>query len=75
MHDGAPAHSALAVRLHLTRRYGQRWMGRGGPVPWPRRSPDLNPVDYCVWGHVESLVFTSAVDTVGELQNQIEGNC
>lgn len=30
-----------AVREHLTRRYGDRWIGRGGPVAWPARSPDL----------------------------------
>ena len=23
-----------------------RWIGRGGPVPWPARSPDLNPLHY-----------------------------
>jgi hypothetical protein len=45
MHDGAPAHFARAVRRHLTRRYGERLMGRGGPVTCPPRSPDLNPVD------------------------------
>jgi hypothetical protein len=50
-------------------------MSRGGPVPWPPRSPDLNPVDYCVWGHVKSLVYTSAVDAVEELQHRIEGAC
>jgi hypothetical protein len=75
MHDGAPAHFARAVRRHLTRRYGERYMGRGGPVPWPPRSPDLNPMDYCVWGHVKSLVYTSAVDTVEELEDRIEGAC
>jgi hypothetical protein len=63
------------VRRHLTRRYGQRWVGRGGPAPWPPRSPDLNPVDYCVWGHVKRLVYNSAVVTVEELQHRIEGAC
>jgi hypothetical protein len=63
------------VRRHLTRRYGQRWMGRGRPVPWPSRSHDLNPVDYCVWGHVKSLVYISAIDTVEELHHRIEGAC
>jgi hypothetical protein len=70
MHDGAPALFPRAVRRHLTRRYGERWMGGGGPVPWPPRSPDLTPVDYCVWGHVKSLVYTSAVD-----KHRIEGLC
>jgi hypothetical protein len=71
MHDGAPAHFVRAVRRHLTRRYGERWMGRGGPVPWPPRSPVL-PLDYCVWGHVKSLVYTSVVDIVEKLQRRIE---
>jgi hypothetical protein len=74
MHDGAPAHFARAVRRYLTRRYGERWMGGGGPVPWPPRSSDLNPVDYYVRSHVRSLVYTSAVDTVEELQHRIEGS-
>jgi hypothetical protein len=62
------------VRRHLTRRYGERWMGRGWPVSWPPKSPDLNPVAFCLRGHVKSLLYTSAVDTVKELQ-QIEGAC
>jgi transposase len=50
-------------------------MGRVGPVPWPPRSPDLNPVDYFVWNQVKSLVYTSAIDTVEELQHWIKGAC
>ena len=46
MHDGTPAHFHLSVRRYLNRRYGERWIGRGGPVPWPPRSPDLNPLDF-----------------------------
>jgi hypothetical protein len=42
------------------------------PLPCPPRSPDLNPVDYCVWGHVKSLVYTSAIDTIEELQHRVE---
>ena len=45
-HDGAPPHFALDVRNHLNRRFGHRWIGRGGPIPWPPRSPDLNPLDF-----------------------------
>jgi hypothetical protein len=29
-------------------------MGQGGSLPWPPRSPDLNPVDYCL-GSCEKL--------------------
>ncbi|PNF14165.1 hypothetical protein B7P43_G13485 [Cryptotermes secundus] len=48
-HDGAPAHFSIVSQDYLD----GRWIGRGGPVPWPSRSPDLTPLDYFVWGHVE----------------------
>lgn len=75
MHDGAPAHFAAAVRRHLTRRYGQRWIGRGGPVPWPPRSPDLNPLDFCVWGHLKTEVYSTPVNTVEELEQRVVHAC
>jgi len=40
MHDGAPTHFVHNVREHLNTVFGQRWIGRGGPVAWPSRSPD-----------------------------------
>ncbi|KYN13489.1 hypothetical protein ALC57_14306 [Trachymyrmex cornetzi] len=35
MHDGAPAHFSRIARHHLNRNYGQRCIGRGGPITWP----------------------------------------
>lgn len=45
-HDGAPAHFYRRVRNRLNRVYPRRWIGRGGPVAWPPRSPDLTSLDY-----------------------------
>ena len=45
-HDGAPAHFSIAARQVLNDKYPNRWIGRGGPVPWPPRSPDLTPLDF-----------------------------
>ena len=53
MHDGAPAHFSLIVPDTLAGIYHDRWIGRGGPVPWPARSPDLNPLDFYLWGHLK----------------------
>jgi len=44
--DGAPAHTA---------RHTQEWLASNSPDfvtkdEWPPNSPDLNPLDYCVWG-------------------------
>ena len=50
MHDGAPAHITVDVRHFLDATYPQRWIGRGGPVIWPARSPDLNPLDFFFGG-------------------------
>ena len=73
MHDGAPAHFAVNVREHLDRCFPQKWIGRNGPVNWPPRSPDLNPLDFCIWGYVKSLVYSGEkpIDTVEELRQKI----
>jgi len=55
-HDGAPAHFSRRVREILNERFPDRWMGRGGPIIWPARSPDLNVLDYFIWGHIKALV-------------------
>jgi hypothetical protein len=34
---------------------------RGGPFFWPARSPDLNPLDFFVWGHLRCLVYETPV--------------
>ena len=28
-----------------------------GPIAWPPRSPDLTPLDFCMWGHLKSSVY------------------
>ena len=49
-HDGAPAHFALDVREYLNNVFPNRWIGRGGPVQWPPRSPDLTHMDFFICG-------------------------
>lgn len=71
MHDGAPPHFHRVVRQHLTNVFGPRWIGRGGPVLWPPRSPDLNPLDFYFWGHLKELVYATPVNTREELLARI----
>ncbi|KAL0811827.1 hypothetical protein ABMA28_009255 [Loxostege sticticalis] len=70
-HDGAPAHFQHAVRAYLNERFGERWIGRGGPVPWPARSPDLTPLDFFLWGEIKRLVYESESETRDELKDKI----
>jgi len=45
-HDGALPHYTRHVREYLNKSFPNRWLGRGGPVAWPPRSPDPTPLDY-----------------------------
>lgn len=36
---------------------GGRWLGGGGPVSWSARSPDVNPVDFFLWGHLKDIIY------------------
>ncbi|CAH2086623.1 unnamed protein product [Euphydryas editha] len=56
-HDGCPAHFRRSVRQWLDESFPNRWIGRGGPIPWPARCPDITPVDFYVWGHMKALVY------------------
>lgn len=70
-HDGAPAHYGVNVRNWLNERFVGRWIGRGGPTPWPPRSPDLNPLDYYLWGRIKDIVYATEVNTEEELRERI----
>jgi hypothetical protein len=70
-HDGAPAHFSRRVRGLLNERFPDRWMGRGGPFTWPARSPDLNVLDYFVWGHIKNKVEHKRHGTEAEVRAEI----
>jgi hypothetical protein len=62
VHDGAPAYFSRAVRDVLSNTRHDRGIGAGGPTAWPPRSPDLNPLDFYLWGHLAIVVYAAPVD-------------
>lgn len=66
-HDGAPPHFALNVRQYLNNVFPNCWIGRGGPIQWPPRSPDLTPMDFFFWGEMKRLVYETPIETPEEL--------
>lgn len=52
-----------------------RWIGRGGPIRWPARSPGLNPLDFYVWGWLKCEVYKVKVDTRDALIARIFDIC
>lgn len=75
MHDGAPAHFRREVREYLNETYHNKWIGRGGPRAWPPRSPDLNPLDYYLWGHLKNMVYSVPISNVQILRQRVEMGC
>jgi len=71
MHDGALVHFSSVARDYLNQNYGQKWIARGGPVAWPPRSPDMNPLDFYLWGHVKSIVYKNAPNNIADLRQRI----
>jgi hypothetical protein len=45
MQDGAP-HFCQSVLKALNEKFPNAWIGRGRPIFWPPRSPDLTSMDF-----------------------------
>lgn len=73
--DGAPAHYAQTIRTYLTETFGHRWVGRGGPIDWPARSPDLNPLDFFLWGYLKRRVYKTKPSCLEQLKQNIVDEC
>jgi hypothetical protein len=75
MHDCVPAHFSRAVRDVLNNTYHDRRIGRGGPAARPPRSPDLDPLDFNLCGHLRALVYAVPVDNEEALHHRIVDAC
>jgi hypothetical protein len=72
IHDCVPAHFSRTVRDVLSNTYHDRWICRGGPTAWPPGStPDLNLLNFYLWGHLKALVYAAPVDTQETLHHRI----
>ena len=59
------------VQDNLDQRFGQQWIGRGGPTVWPTSFPDLTPLDYYLWGHMKSMIYEAPVASEEDLLVQV----
>jgi hypothetical protein len=47
------------------------WLGRGGPIAWPPRSPDLTPLNFFWWAYVRSIVYQAKINDLQHLEARI----
>ena len=62
----------MELRRILNQHFANKRIGRRGPVAWPVRSPDLNPLDFHLWGHLKSIVYATSIENAEILRNRIE---
>jgi hypothetical protein len=65
--DSAPANRARDT-IELLRRETPDFIG---PDLWPANSPDLNPVDYRIWGMIQERVYQAAIRGVDDLKQRL----
>ena len=70
-HDGSHIHCTRKITQHLNNTNPNRWIWRGSLIHWPARSPDLNPLDFCLWGWLKGEVFSTKLDTCADLVTRI----
>ena len=68
MQDGARSHTANETVRSLNQ---QRYLTLLQPNMWPPNSPDLNPVDYCVWSALERNVYRGRFENTTKLKEAI----
>jgi len=67
-HDGAPAHRAREM-VELLKEVTPDFIP---PSLWPPNSPDLNPVNYAIWGIMQDRVYNKGkIANVEELRQRI----
>jgi len=65
--DNAPAHHARD-RVELLHRETPQFIS---PDMWPANSPDLNPLDYRIWGMLQERVYRVRIRNTDELQKRL----
>jgi len=69
--DNAPAHRGRD-RVELLRRETPQFIS---PDMWPANSPDLNPVDYRIWGMLQERVYRVPICATDELRKRLVATC
>ncbi|GBM02237.1 hypothetical protein AVEN_108794-1 [Araneus ventricosus] len=74
-HDGAPPHKVSSVQQYIRDTFQQLVIGYGGCVEWPPRSPNLNPLEFFLWGYIKQRAHATPPSTLQELRNRITDVC
>jgi hypothetical protein len=69
--DGASAPFGATVRTALDEEFPGRRIGRGEPINWPPRTPELTPMDFFVWVYIIDIVHVERVESLPHSSRRI----
>ena len=64
----------ICVRHWLDRQFPDHWIARCGPVEWPPKSPDLTPLDFYLWRHLNAMVYQVKIQNVDHQEERIKAS-
>ena len=72
--DGAPCHTATPVIDYLDRIFGDRMLALKSPrgQDMSPQSPDLNPCEIFLWGHLKERVYKPMPQNMQDLKRRIK---
>ena len=65
--DGPPQQKVSSVKQYLRDTFQQQIIGYVSCIEWSPRSPDLNPLDFFLWGYINQRVYATPPSTLQEL--------
>jgi hypothetical protein len=57
--------------MFLNECFQDKWIGKGGFPAWPPRSPDLELLDFFLWGYVTNTIYQEKNANIQTLQHRI----
>ena len=69
--DGATPHMANITMQWLDKRFPERLISRRRGPEWAPHSPDLNPLNFYLWGFLKDSVYENHPTTIAELKQAI----
>ena len=70
-HDGAPCTLYQWRSLTPESNIWMQWIGRGGLIHWPARSPSISCVDFLCWSQMKSWVYEKHIPSIKDFAAHI----
>jgi len=69
--DGATSHTFNTSMPRVRELFPQKLISRRGDKNWSPRSPDLNPMDFFLWGYLEFKVYVNNPTSLAQWRENI----